>query len=228
MPLDVTPPAKVKVTGKEISIFSLGREWRLRRDANLDELWERMGTTDFADERIPYWTELWPSSLALAQWLYSKKMHIENRICLELGCGLGFTALVGAWLGASVIASDYELPALKNCLTNATLNDGQTPEWICMDWRNPAVAQDCFNFVWAADIIYEKRNIAPVLKLLCHCLAPEGLAWLADPGRGVFRAFLEEGRTEGFCISEAAVIRAASLYPENPAVDISIWEVRRR
>ena len=79
-----------------------GRQWRLTRAADLEELWDAM-TADphnFEDERLPYWTELWPSSVALAGWLAARQEEIAGRVCLDLGCGLGLTALVGQWLGA--------------------------------------------------------------------------------------------------------------------------------
>lgn len=98
----------------EISVAAAGRQWRLTRAADLEELWDAM-TADphnFEDERLPYWTELWPSSVALAGWLAARQEEIAGRACLDLGCGLGLTALVGQWLGARVTAVDYEEAAL--------------------------------------------------------------------------------------------------------------------
>ena len=55
----------------QISVRAAGRLWRLERAADLEALWEAMtaDADDFADERLPYWTELWPASVALADWL---------------------------------------------------------------------------------------------------------------------------------------------------------------
>jgi len=36
-----------------------------------------------------------------------------------------------------------------------------------------------------ADILYERRFFEPVAALLDHALAPEGVAWIADPERSV-------------------------------------------
>ena len=60
-----------------ITVRAAGRLWQISRATDLEQLWEAMtaDTHDFDDERLPYWTELWPSSVALASWLYS------NRIC---------------------------------------------------------------------------------------------------------------------------------------------------
>ena len=88
--------------GAWITVHCAGRGWRLERAADLEALWDAM-TEDaaaFEDERIPYWAELWPSSLVLAEWLALRRADIAGRRCLDLGCGLGLTALVGQWLGA--------------------------------------------------------------------------------------------------------------------------------
>ena len=48
-----------------LTVNACGRDWTLERAADMEALWESM--TEFTeDERLPYWTELWPSSLVLA------------------------------------------------------------------------------------------------------------------------------------------------------------------
>ena len=155
-----------------------GRQWRLTRAADLEELWDAM-TADphnFEDERLPYWTELWPSSVALAGWLAARQEEIAGRVCLDLGCGLGLTALVGQWLGARVTAVDYEEAALHFASRNAALNGVTQPCWALMDWRRPAVRARSMARIWGGDIMYEKRFVAPVLRFLEHALAPDGAA----------------------------------------------------
>ena len=46
---------------------SCGRIWHMRR-ADMDTLWADMEKRE-GEERLPYWNEIWPSSLALAGWL---------------------------------------------------------------------------------------------------------------------------------------------------------------
>ena len=140
---------------------------------------------DFADERLPYWTELWPASVALADWLALRREEIVGRPCLDLGCGLGLTAMVGQGLGARVTAVDYEEEALRFARKNAATNGVPQPFW-----RRPAVAAGCMARVWGGDIMYEKRFVAPVLHFLDRALAPDGAAWVAEPGRTVYEAFL--------------------------------------
>lgn len=177
--------------GAVITARCAGRSWRLERAANLEELWDAMteDASAFADERIPYWTELWPSSLVLADWLALSRADIAGRHCLDIGCGLGLTALAGQWLGARVLGMDYEEAALNFARRNAEINGVPQPLWTLMDWRRPALARHAFARIWGGDIMYEKRFVAPVLRLLAHALAPGGAAWVAEPGRTVYEAF---------------------------------------
>ena len=155
-----------------ISVRAAGRIWRLTRAADLEQLWDAMTAApeDFEDERLPYWTELWPSSVALAGWLAQQQQTIVGQACLDIGCGLGLTAMVGQWLGAKMTAMDYEEDALRFAARNADLNDVPQPLWTVMDWRRPAVRAQSMHRVWGGDIMYEKRFVAPVLHFLDHTL----------------------------------------------------------
>lgn len=116
-------------------------------------------------------------------------MHCRQH-CLDIGCGLGLTAMVGQWLGAKMTAMDYEEAALHFAARNADINEVPQPLWTVMDWRRPAVRAQSMHRIWGGDIMYEKRFVAPVLRFLDHALAPGGAAWVAEPGRTVYDAFL--------------------------------------
>ncbi len=45
--------------------------------------------------------------------------------------------------------------------------------------------------VLASDVLYEERNVAPLLALLPRLTAASGEVWLADPGRAPAAGFLE-------------------------------------
>ena len=82
--------------------------------------------------------------------------------------------------------------ALELVARNAEANDARV-ETAVVDWAEPnaLVARAPFDIVLAADVLYERASVAPLLSLLPR-LAPE--AWLADPGRPAADAFLEQAR----------------------------------
>lgn len=225
MPQSSIPVAQINK--QDIFIEAFGRKWHLHRTADLEQLWESMNEADFEDERIPYWAELWPSSLTLAYWLNENRDSIAHKACLDIGCGLGFTTLFAASLNARVFACDYELAALQNCALNTQLNCTPSPAWICMDWRRPALAALSLDFIWGGDIIYENRSMMPVLDLLRNCLAPTGIAWIAEPGRAIFRDFPVMANKFGFTFQKVFVSPVLSLYGNSPGGKVTIWEARR-
>lgn len=224
--MDQTFPS-ASLAGNNIHVRAFGKLWRLERKANLEQLWDEMGNDDFGDERIPYWIELWPASLVLAQWLHKEQERIRGRLCLDLGCGLGFTALVGSWLGARVLACDYELASLIQASANAALNNVSQPGWLCMDWRQPSLLSHSLERVWAADIFYEKRTVRPVFEALDRLLGPQGKFWIADPGRGIFSNFIELASNRGWILKKVFGGEARSPYPQDIGIRATIWEGSR-
>lgn len=213
-----------------ISVRAAGRLWRLTRAADLEQLWDAMTASpdDFDDERLPYWTELWPSSVALAGWLAQQRQSIAGQACLDIGCGLGLTAMVGQWLGAKMTAMDYEEAALHFAARNADINEVPQPLWTVMDWRRPAVRARSMHRIWGGDIMYEKRFVAPVLRFLDHALAPDGAAWVAEPGRTVYDAFLHALQNGGWQGRRVYHETVDPLYAQPVPVTVHVWEISRR
>ncbi len=139
------------------------------------------------DEFLPYWAELWPAARALAESLPA----VRGLRVVELGCGLGLPSLVAAAKGARVTATDWSPDAIELLRENAARNGLELRAEV-RDWREPW--DDRFDLALAADVLYERRNVEPVLERLRE-LAPEVLVALA--GRPYEDAFLARaGRVE--------------------------------
>ncbi len=134
------------------------------------------------DEFLPYWAELWPAATALAEAL----PEVAGLRVVELGCGLGVPSLVAAARGADVTATDWSSEAIELLRANAARNGLRVTAEV-RDWRRPW--PDRFELALAADVLYERRNVAPVLARLRE-LAPRALVGLA--GRPYEAAFLRE------------------------------------
>lgn len=210
----------------EISVNVGGRNWILLKPGELESLWDRLGEDGL--DRIPYWVELWPASLGLAEWLVFKKREIVSETCLDLGCGMGLTAIVGQWLGANVLGCDYEMEALKFACVNSGLNNVPSPLWLLMDWSNPAILKKSLKFAWAADIAYEKRFWLPILALLDHCLAEDGRFWLAEPGRVIFVSFLEYARERGWQVEAMHRQKVLDLRNRKMEIIVTIWQFMKK
>lgn len=219
-------PAALK-KNNAIQTHAAGRDWVLLRPDDLERLWNDMTQEEFtADERLPYWVELWPASIALADWLLERKNDILGRVCLDMGCGLGLTALVAHNLGARVVAMDYEQSALEFASLNAAQNglNGE-PAWAVVDWRAPAFKRGAFDFIWGGDIMYERRFVLPVLDCLEHALAPGGRVWLAEPNRNVYDDFRAALLQRGWSSKRVVSAKVDPLHVQKHKVSVSLWEL---
>ena len=158
-------------------------ELSLLRPAAPDELIDE--ETFAHDEFLPYWAELWPAATALAESL----PDLRGLRVIELGCGLGVPSLVAAARGACVTATDWAADAVELLRENAARN-GLALDVEQWDWREPRA--DRFDVALAADVLYEERNIEPLLARL-RDLAPVTYVGLA--GRPYEPAFLRRAGT---------------------------------
>ena len=162
-----------------------GRDLRLLRprdsEALLDEeAFER-------EEFLPYWAELWPSSLALARAI--AKRALRGARTLELGCGLGLPSIAAALAGGRVLATDWSAEAVEMAAANAERNGAALDTLVC-SWTapEPLLAGAPWDLVLVSDVLYERRNADLLLDLLPRLT---GEVWLADPGRPPAARFLE-------------------------------------
>ena len=208
---------------RHITVQAAGRTWILERPADLESLWQAMDEDDpDAEEHIPYWVELWPATLALCDWL--ARQDLAGRTCLDLGCGLGLSALVASSLGARVAGMDYEAEALYFAARNARRNAVPEPLWLCMDWNRPGFAPRAFDRIWGGDVFYEQRFFEPLEGLLLRSLAPGGKVWFGDPERTVSRAVWSRFARRGWRVAN----RGQVVVPfEASRMTVNVWELSR-
>jgi len=177
-------------------IVPLGdRELSIVRPRDADALIDEHAFDE--DEMLPYWADLWPSAILLAETIAGRAL--KGRRVLELGCGLGLPSIAAALAGGKVTATDWSAAAVEAVAANAERN-GATLEALTCSWQEPdaIVARAPWELVIAADVIYERRNIALLLDLLPRLTAGHGEIWLADPGRAFAGTFLEHARAAGW------------------------------
>ena len=89
------------------------------------------------EQNLPYWAELWPSGVALAAKIARDPGIVQGRRVLELGCGLGVTAIAALRAGADLLVTDYSPEALALCSLNALDQAGVQPKTLRVNWRDP-------------------------------------------------------------------------------------------
>ncbi|MFT4041382.1 MAG: methyltransferase [Thermomicrobiales bacterium] len=168
--------------------------YEITRPADFDALLD--AAVDDPEQNLPYWAELWPSGIALAAELLAAPGELAGLRALELGCGLGVTAIAALQRGLALLATDYSRESLALCALNTAQNAGQSPVMLQVNWREPDVAFERavvggFPLVLAADVLYEARDVEPLQELVERLVAPGGALWLAEPGRPPAARFVE-------------------------------------
>lgn len=192
---------------------------------NSDDL---ISEEDFvADDRLPYWADVWPASLILGAHVAT--LPTRGRL-LELGCGLGIVSIMAMRAGFDVTATDYYEDALRFTRANALRVLGREPSARMVDWR--ALPDDLgkFDVVLAADVLYEMRYAELVAGAIAATIAPKGVGIVADPGRVAAAEFLTACGLRGLeCteritrpFAEGTIRQTVSLYvlraaPNTPA-----------
>jgi predicted nicotinamide N-methyase len=174
------------------------------------------------DERLPYWADVWPASVALGQAVLA--MDGTGRNLLELGCGSGLVTSVALKAGFDVTATDYYDDALSFTRLNAVANTSREPHTMILDWRHVPTVISAFDFVAAADVLYERSHGPVVARAIASTLKEGGRALIADPGRVGSPMFFDALHDVGLRHMSATVVKVAMHGRDYP---ITVHEIGR-
>lgn len=208
----------------------------LEKPRNADDL---ISEADFAhDERLPYWADLWPASVVLADHVLRERALLgavpdgPRPTALELGCGLGLVTLAAQRAGYAVTATDYYEDALRFAARNTLRHIGERPASRLVDWRALPEDLGTFDLLLAADVLYERPYAAFVAEAIARALAPTGRALLSDQGRVALEDFLVEAAARDLVAQvvhrERRAVVPAAPDGSTPHHMITIFELRRR
>jgi predicted nicotinamide N-methyase len=197
-----------------------GRAFELFRPRSADDL---ISEEDFdCNGRLPYWADVWPSSIVLAERVAAETSG--GRTLLELGCGIGLVAVTAASTGFEVTATDYYAEALEFARLNARHNEQAISSARLVDWRDFPGDLGRFDLVVASDVLYERPSVALVAAALAKSLSPTGQAVVADPQRLHAKRFPDECGRQGL-----EVVRTTNVLIERSGIcqTIDLFEIRR-
>lgn len=143
---------------------------------------------DPEQDHMPYWAEIWPSAVVLAEMVSREAEFLRGRRVIELGPGVGLVAVAAMKAGAELVISDYDANSLVLTALNALDQTGREPLALRMNWHAPSreflkVTGEGFSLVLGSDLFYEHRDVRPVVTLLERIVVPGGELWLTEPGR---------------------------------------------
>jgi predicted nicotinamide N-methyase len=169
----------------------------------------------------PYWALLWPGSRVLAR-LLATELHCTGRRVVDIGCGLGLTAVTAAVRGGRVVALDTATEALQLTRANARRN-GVGVDLLRTDVRAPALRAP-FDIGVAADVTYDPALQAAVASFFAAHLQPGGIALCAESVRTLDQGFRTACEERGLHVTE----REVREIDDGRTVVVRISEVRRQ
>jgi predicted nicotinamide N-methyase len=160
-----------------------GKTFLIERPSQSDRLLDHPAVLSAfaADEYMPYWADLWPAARMLAKAIL-REPWTPGLEALEIGCGLGLPGIAALAAGLRVTFSDYDATALRFAANNARLNGYEDFQVVQLDWRHPPAGLKV-PAVLGSDLVYELRNVPPLVGILKHVLAPGGVCLLTDQDR---------------------------------------------
>jgi predicted nicotinamide N-methyase len=137
------------------------------------------------EKRMPFWARVWPGGVALAAFLLdgpaAPAAAWRGQPVVELGCGLGAAGLAAALAGAEVTLTDEREEALAFALAGAHLTG--VPVAVARRAFSERRPDPRFAAVLAAEVLYDRLQVAPFVATVDECLCPGGVAYLADVPR---------------------------------------------
>ncbi len=132
-----------------------------------------------------YWDRIWPSSVALSEYLIHQffPTKLARMKVLEIGCGTGVPGVVAAQLGAFTMFSDMVPVTLEAVKETCRLNHLSNFDTCILDWSAKIQSKERYDVVLGCEVFYDEAILANIAHVLEQVLAPGGKGIFCDPNR---------------------------------------------
>jgi predicted nicotinamide N-methyase len=157
---------------------------------------------DGHDLHLPYWAELWESAIGIAAFLtrvHGGRTNLNPSV-LDLGCGMGFSGMVAAAMGANVLLADLEPDALLFARLNTLPWSQRTRTWR-INWETDRL-DESFDLILGADVLYDRTQWEFIERFFASHLKQNGHVLLGEPGRQTGDTFPGWIRQRGWVLGE--------------------------
>lgn len=131
---------------------------------------------------FPYWTHLWPASIALCSFLAESPELVRGQRVLELAAGLGLPSLFVAGVAASVCCSDWSPEAVALAEASAEHNGLLNLLGRVIDW-NRLPDDLSYDVVLMSDVNYDPEDLPGLNRLFDRLLGEGKTVILSTPER---------------------------------------------
>lgn len=145
------------------------------------EIYESILKEDSSKD-FPFWAKLWPSSIALIQFLQTKSDLIKGKTVLEIGAGIGLPSFFIAGKAKSIQVTDYALDAVELMYKNIAHLNLDNVQAFRLDWNKvPKGIKP--EVLILSDVNYNPNEFDPLIALIKELVASGTLVILSTPQR---------------------------------------------
>lgn len=138
---------------------------------------------------FPYWSRIWPSSIAISQWILEEPELINGLNVMEIGAGIGLPSFVSSWYAQRVIATDHQEQAVSLINRNIQINKIENINVSQMDWRHQSMISS--DIYLLSDVNYDPQLFDSLKKLIDSIMISGLKVLLSTPQRISAAAFID-------------------------------------
>lgn len=181
------------------TIVIAGNSYFINRIGDIDKLFDAFlakgnAHADVQDEKIPYWAELWPSAIAMSQYILEHSSMLKGKKIIEIGAGLGLPSIVASKFAASVLCTDYIPESIDFAQANFKLNQIPDDVYTCeiLDWRDCSHFTEKYDIIIASDVAYDRAAMEDLEKCIRHLSHSNTISLLSEPNRHMAVEFVKQ------------------------------------
>jgi predicted nicotinamide N-methyase len=138
---------------------------------------------------FPFWAKLWPSSIAMAEYLLSNQGLLKGKNVLEIAAGLGLPSLVAALYAEQVCCSDYLPEAVDLVRKSVLLNQLSNLDCQLYNWHH--LPDDLTaDIMLMSDVNYDPAEFDQLAAVCEKFLLSGTTIILTTPGRIMAKEFI--------------------------------------
>ncbi|MFZ9660291.1 MAG: hypothetical protein ACO29O_00320 [Chitinophagaceae bacterium] len=138
---------------------------------------------------FPYWSKIWPSALAMSEWIMQQPELIRGLNVMEIGAGIGLPSFVSSKYAKNIIVTDQQQNALDLINININLNHIQNMSSAKTDWQSDQIIPA--EIYLLSDVNYEPGSIGSLQNMIVEIMNAGGKICLSTPQRITAIAFVE-------------------------------------
>jgi len=150
-----------------------------------------------ANTPFPYWTQVWPSAIAMAQFIVKNPNYFMGKYVTELAAGLGLPSFVVAEFAKNVFCTDYLQEAVKVMSKSMKYTGIKNITCGIVDWNNIPTDFPESDIILMSDINYNPTDFEILYKVFTRFIALNCTIILTTPQRLLAKPFIE--RLMPFC-----------------------------